>query len=85
MVPTFLEIFFDIVKNLNGFFKDFQVCFGDTYSVRMALDKILRFPQGDRLALTYAINFHFYACHFVGQRIINGSSTFHARRRMHTE
>jgi hypothetical protein len=51
-----------VLEDFEEFIKEFQACFGDTDSVRTAINKIRRSPQGDRSASTYATDFRLLAC-----------------------
>jgi uncharacterized protein len=50
-----------LLNNFEEFIKDFQACFGDTDSVRTAINKLRRLRQGDRPASTYAAEFRLVA------------------------
>jgi hypothetical protein len=51
-----------LLKDFEGFIKEFQASFGDTDSARTAINKIRRLRQGDRPASTYAADFRLLAC-----------------------
>ena len=51
-----------ILDNFVDFFKEFEVCFGDTSSVRTTINKIRRLPQEDRTTSAYAADFRLLAC-----------------------
>jgi hypothetical protein len=51
-----------ILQDFDTFIKEFQACFGDTDSVRTAINKIRRLHQGDRPTSAYASNFRLLAC-----------------------
>ena len=51
-----------LLEDFDGFIKEFQACFGDTDSVRTAINKIRRLRQGDRPASAYAADFRLLAC-----------------------
>ena len=57
-----LEKKFPILDNFDEFIKEFQACFGDTDSMRTAINKIRRLRQGDRPASAYAADFRLLAC-----------------------
>ena len=52
-----LEQISPLLNNFEEFINEFKACFGDTDSVRMAINKIRRLRQGDRLASVYASDF----------------------------
>ena len=51
-----------LLQEFEGFIKEFQANFGDTDSVRTAINKIRRLRQGDRLASAYTADFRLLAC-----------------------
>ena len=51
-----------ILENFDTFINEFQASFGDTDSVRTAINKIRRLRQGDRPASAYAADFRLLAC-----------------------
>ena len=51
-----------LLHNFDEFIKEFQASFGDTDSVRTAINKIRRLRQGDRPASAYASDFRLLAC-----------------------
>ena len=50
-----------LLNNFDEFIKEFKACFGDTDSVRTAINKIRTLRQGDQPASTYAANFRLIA------------------------
>ena len=51
-----------LLQDFEGFINEFQANFGDTDSVRTAINKIRRLRQGDRPASAYAADFRLLAC-----------------------
>ena len=56
-----LEANSPLLNNFEEFIKEFKACFGDTDSVRTAINKIRTLRQGDQPASTYASNFRLIA------------------------
>ena len=56
-----LEANSPLLNNFEEFIKEFKACFGDTDSVRTAINKIRTLRQGDQPASTYAANFRLIA------------------------
>ena len=50
-----------LLDNFEAFIEEFKACFGDTDSVRTAINKIRRLRQGDRPASAYAADFRLLA------------------------
>jgi hypothetical protein len=56
-----LEANSPLLNNFEEFIKEFKACFGDTDSVKTAINKIRTLRQGDQPTLTYAANFRLIA------------------------
>ena len=50
-----------LLNNYEDFISEFKACFGDTDSIRTAINKIRRLRQGDRPASAYAADFRLLA------------------------
>ena len=50
-----------LLNNFEEFISEFKACFGDTDSIRTAINKIRRLRQGDRPASAYAADFRLLA------------------------
>ena len=50
-----------LLNNFEEFLSEFKACFGDTDSIRTAINKIRRLRQGDRPASSYAADFRLLA------------------------
>ena len=50
-----------MLNNFEEFMSEFKSCFGDTDSVRTAINKIRRLRQGERPASAYAADFRLLA------------------------
>ena len=57
-----LERHSPLLEDFEGFVNEFQANFGDTDSMRTAVNKIRRLRQGDRPASAYAADFRLLAC-----------------------
>lgn len=51
-----------VLHDYNMFIQEFKACFGDTDSVRLAINKIRQLRQGNRPASQYAAEFRLLAC-----------------------